>query len=213
MRYTLSILLLFFVSVSFAQQITPGKKLIQYSGIITDVDSNTVVPYVTITNKSNNDQQYAANYKGYFSFVAHPGDSLIFSAVGYRHSAVTIPPTVEGSSYTAMIKMKSDIINLPTVSIYPWATPEDFTKDFLTLKIADDDAEIAKKNLSADALKGLIQTLPRDGGEIQNTNFRYNHDRELNKNMRQTNPLLNPFAWGKLMQQIFNGDKSRREEN
>jgi hypothetical protein len=31
----------------------------------------------------------------------------------------------------------------------------------------------------------------------------------INKNMVQTNPLLNPFAWGKLMQQIFDGDKSR----
>lgn len=33
-----------------------------------------------------------------------------------------------------------------------------------------------------------------------------------NVNMRQTNPLLNPFAWGKLMQQIFNGDKIRSED-
>jgi len=30
--------------------------------------------------------------------------------------------------------------------------------------------------------------------------------------MRQTNPLLNPFAWGRLMQQIFNGDKSREAD-
>jgi len=33
----------------------------------------------------------------------------------------------------------------------------------------------------------------------------------INKNMVQTNPLLNPFAWGKLMQQIFDGDKQRSD--
>jgi hypothetical protein len=213
MKYFITLFLLLFGTVLFAQQMVPGKKLIQYSGLITDADSNWVVPYVTITNLSNKDQQYAANYKGYFSFVAHPGDTLQYSAIGYKELKVTIPTIISGSSYTAMIKMKSEIINLPTVYLYPWATVEDFTKDFLALKIADDDMEIAKKNLSGDALKGLIQTLPRDGGEIQNMNFRYNHDRELNKNMRQTNPLLNPFAWGKLMQQIFNGDKTRKEGN
>ena len=55
-------------------------------------------------------------------------------------------------------------------------------------------------------------TLPRNGQEISNSNYRYNFDRMVNVNMRQTNPLLNPFAWGKLMQQIFNGDKIRSED-
>ena len=47
---------------------------------------------------------------------------------------------------------------------------------------------------------------------ISNSNYRYNFDRMVNSNMRQTNPLLNPFAWGKLMQTIFSGDKLRSED-
>ena len=106
--------------------------------------------------------------------------------------------------------MKSEIVYLPAVRVYPWATVEEFTKDFLSMKFADDDTEIARKNLSTRSLSGLIKTLPRDAGEISSANYRINYDRQLNKNMVQTTPLLNPFAWGKLMEQIFSGDKSRQ---
>ncbi|MNJ97153.1 hypothetical protein D3C87_148950 [compost metagenome] len=202
-----------FVSSVFAQQITKEKQLIQFAGIITDVDSNTVVPYVTVTNLTNKEQRYAANYKGYFSFIAHPGDTILYSAVGYKDLLLAIPSQINDSKYTAMIKMKAEIVNLPTVRVYPWATVEDFTRDFMSMKIADDDYVIAARNLSSESLGGLMMTLPRDGGEIQSINNRLNHDRALNKNMVQTNPLLNPFAWGKLMQSIFKGDKVRSESN
>ncbi len=212
MKYAITIILSLFVSSVFAQN-TKEKQLIQFTGIITDVDSNTVVPYVTVTNLTNKEQRYAANYKGYFSFIAHPGDTILYTAIGYRDLLLPIPLGINDSKYTAMIKMKSEIVNLPTVRVYPWATVEEFTKDFMSMKIADDDYVIAARNLSPSSLSGLIMTLPRDGGEIQSINNRLNHDRALNKNMVQTNPLLNPFAWGKLMQSIFKGDKARSEGN
>jgi len=213
MKYIFTVVLIFFTAGLFAQQTPSGKKLIQFSGIITDRDSSFVVPYVTITNKTNQDQRYAANYKGYFSFVAHPGDTLIYNAIGYTDKVVLIPFDIKDSKYTAMVKMKSEIVYLPAVRVYPWATVEEFTKDFMAMKVADDDMEIARKNMSAHSINGKIQYLPRDAGEISSTNFRIDQERALNKNMVQTNPLLNPFAWGKLMQQIFSGDKSRQNNN
>ena len=213
MKYIITVVLIFFTVGLFAQQTPSGKKLIQFSGIITDRDSGFVVPYVTITNKTNHDQRYAANYKGYFSFVANPGDTLIYNAIGYTDKVVLIPFEVKDSKYTAMVKMKSEIIYLPAVRVYPWATVEEFTKDFLAMKVADDDMEIARKNMSSHSINGKIQYLPRDAGEISSTNFRIDQERALNKNMVQSNPLLNPFAWGKLMQSIFKGDKSRSSGN
>lgn len=212
MRYILTLTLLLFTTGLFAQE-PAGKRVLQFSGIITDLDSNFVVPYVTITNKSNKDQRYGANYKGFFSFVAHPGDTLVYNAIGYTEKTIVIPAATRDNKYTAMVRMKSEIVYLPAVRIYPWATVEEFTKDFMALKIADDDMEIARKNLSGRSINGMIQNLPRDAGEISGTNFRIDQERELNRNLIQGNPLLNPFAWGKLMQQIFNGDKSRQINN
>lgn len=207
--YLTTIFLSFLFTVSFAQNNATDNKLVQFSGIVSDADSNIVVPYVTITNLSNKLQKYAANYQGYFSVVVQPGDSLTFSAVGFTSKTIVLPKHILDNKYTAMIQLKSEVVYLKTVRVNPWATVEEFNKDFLALKVADDDMAIAKKNLSRSSINGLKLTLPRDASEIGNANYRYNFDRMVNSNMRQTNPLLNPFNWGKLMQQIFDGDKAR----
>ncbi len=213
MKYSLTIILLLFVTSVFAQDKNEINKLVQFSGIITDADSNVVVPYVTITNLSNKNEKYAANYQGFFSFIVNPGDTVRFSAVGFTSKTLVLPKIITDNKYTAMIQIKSEVVYLQTVRVNPWATIEEFNKDFLSLKVADDDMAIAKKNLSRQSINGMKLTLERDAGEISNSNYRYNFDRMMNVNMRQTNPLLNPFAWGKLMQEIFNGDKARSSEN
>ena len=191
------------------------KALIQFSGVIYNVDSNVVVPYVTVTNKSDRDRVFAANYQGYFSFVAHEGDTILFSAVGYRKEAVVIPSKVPEKSYTVIVKMKARVVNLPTVTVLPWASVDQFNKEFMALKFADDDLEIAKKNVTRTSLLAMARDLPRDGMEMQGVNFQNNHVRLTNRaiNQRYANPLLNPFAWGSFIQQILQGDKRRSDSN
>lgn len=193
----------------FAQQET--KNVIQFSGVIYDADSNSVVPYVNIKIKNSN-QTYSANYKGYFSFVCHDGDSLLFSSVGYKKVTIIIPPNLTEKKFTAIIKLKSDNIMLPMVRVFPWASTDEFKKDFLTMKFADDDLEIARKNLSSQSLRTLVASLPRDGSENNSLSFNNNHNGLINKTGVQVNPLLNPLAWGALINQITEGSKSRKKK-
>jgi hypothetical protein len=205
----LTIIILMFIGCgAFAQQ---SKPLVQFSGVIYDLDSNTVVPYVTLRN-INEKKSYSANFKGYFSFVAKEGDSIIFSSIGYKRVEVVIPTNLKEKKFTVIIKMKSDNIQLPTVRVFPWASTDEFKKEFLTMKFADDDLEIAKKNLSKTSLAELSASLPRDGREFSGSSFNNNHIGLSNKNMVQTNPLLNPFAWGALIKQIMDGDKNRNKD-
>ena len=209
-------LLIFFLLIGFAGFAqTPDKNLVQFSGIIINADSNTVVPYVNITNRTVRNQIYAANYKGYFSFVAHEGDTLTFTAVGYSREAIVIPRGVMEKKFTVMVRMKQEVLNLPTVRVFPWASLDDFKREFLTMKFEDDDLAIAKKNVSRESLAALASELPRDGQEMQSFNFQNNHTRLINRNMNQrmANPLLSPFAWGALIQQIIQGDQSRNKGN
>lgn len=208
MRLTLLISLILCSLAGFAQK--PAKKLVQFSGVVYNADSNTVVPYVSITNRSNGNQVNSANYKGYFSFVAHERDTVVFSAVGYHRQAIVIP-SVPDDTYTIIVKLKQEIINLPMVRVYPWASTDEFKKDFMTMKFADDDLEIAKKNVSRTSILAMSAALPRDGAEIQGYTFQNRHNSMANKNINQrnANPLLNPFAWGALIQSISEGNKSR----
>jgi hypothetical protein len=206
LKYLLLSILLLGVSAIFAQP--NAKNVVQFSGVIYDADSNSVVPYVNIGNKSQN---YSANYKGYFSFVCHEGDTLNFSSVGYKKVRIIIPSNLKERKFTAIIKLKSDNIMLPMVRVFPWASTDEFKKDFLTMKFADDDIEIARKNLSSESLRTLVAALPRDGQENNSLSFNNNHNALINKTGVQVNPLLNPLAWGAFINQITEGNKNRKK--
>ena len=210
MKHLLIIISLFLTALSGFSQ-TPEKPLIQFSGIIYNADTNAVVPYVTVINKSNGDRSVTASYQGYFSFVVREGDTIVFSSIGYRKEALVIPSNLLDKKYSVVVRMKALVINLPSVTVLPWTSIDDFNRDFMTMKFADDDLEVARKNVARDKILIMARTLPRDGREQQSLNFQNNHIELSNKNMnmRGANPLLNPFAWGALMKQILDGDKSR----
>lgn len=205
----LSIILSCIYLSSFSQN--QEQKIVQFSGVIYDTDSNTVVPYVNLRN-STSGKYYSANYKGYYSFVAHEGDTIHFTSVGYKKTSLIIPKGLKDKKFTAIVKLKADNIMLPVVRVFPWVSTDEFKKEFLTMKFADDDLEIAKKNLSKKTLRDLSYSLARDGGEIQGMSFNNNHIGLSNKNMVQTNPLLNPLAWAALIKQISEGDKNRNKD-
>jgi hypothetical protein len=207
MKYLIGILLLFTAASTFAQQ--TEKPLVQFSGMVYNADSaKQVVPYVTITNSSYHNQVFISGYNGYFSFVVHEQDTLVFTSIGFAPVKVVVPSDVPNKSYTAVVKIKPQIINLPTFRVFPWATTDEFRKDFLTMKIADDDLEIARKNIEHIALATLMNTLPRDGEEIQSAWAQNEHFNQVNAHST-VNPLLNPIAWGTFINQIAAGDKSR----
>jgi hypothetical protein len=207
MKHLIGILLLFITVGVFAQQ--QEKPLVQFSGMVYNADSTAVaVPYVTITNVSNHNQVNLTNYKGYFSFVAHEQDTLLFTSIGFAAVKVVIPANVTHKSYTLQVKIKPQMINLPTFHVFPWATTDEFRKDFLSMKLADDDLEIARKNISRSSIIALESSLPRDAQEIQSSWAQNEHINLMNQHSI-TNPLLNPIAWGTLIQQISAGDKSR----
>lgn len=195
------------VPSSLAQQ----KKLVQFSGVIHNADTNVVVPYVSVTNLSYNNYTVTANHQGYFSFVAHEGDTILFTSVGYLSARVVIPKVPE-DKYTAMVNMTAEIKELPMVTPYPWASIDEFNMAFMSLEIADDDIVVAKKNLSPESLAALAQVTPRSAEEIQSYSSMQNHIGLTNQavNQRMANPLLSPFAWGNLIRQISEGNKSRQ---
>lgn len=206
-----SLLLLFTVAAAFGQQ--KEMPLVQFSGVVHNADSaNVVIPYVTITNQTYSKQVNIANYKGYFSFVAHEQDTLLFTCVGYAPQKVIIPKNLN-KSYTLKVALDPQITNLPTFQVFPWATTDEFRKDFLSMKLADDDLELARKNLNRGSIEEMARTLPRSPGEIQSAFAQGEHLNILNQHSLMPNPLLNPIAWGTLIKQIADGDKSRGSGN
>jgi len=207
MKKLIGILFLLISATAFSQQ--HERPLVQFTGVVYNADStNVIVPYVTITNNTQRNTANVANYTGYFSFVAHELDTLTFTSVGYAPVKVVIPANVKNKSYTTKVMIKPQINNLPVVHLFPWATTDEFRRDFVSAKIADDDLEIARKNISRSVLFASQNTLPRDGHEIQSANAQQFHTNIVNTHSI-TNPLLNPLAWGTLIKSITDGDKGK----
>lgn len=196
---------------AFAQK--AERPLVQFSGIIINADSNTVVPYTNLTNLSYKKQVVSSNYEGYFSFVAHERDSIRVSSVGYLSQTIVIPENIQNKSFVLKIKLKAEAINLPMVRVFPWASTDEFKRDFLAKKFADDDLALAEKNLSRGSVIAMARTLPHDGQTNQITNLQGMHDNLMHMGSGPTNPLLNPIAWGSLIRSIIRGDKSRQSDN
>ncbi|MDM1296796.1 hypothetical protein HX021_21135 [Sphingobacterium sp. N143] len=210
MKLLIPIVYVICVFFSSSALMAQEKKIIQYSGVVTTVGSGLPVGYATATNLSFRNEAVAANNEGYFSFVAHVGDTIRFSSVGFDPLIVTVPD-VPGDKFTASIVMQNLVTELPMVTPYPWASIEEFNIAFMNLDVSEDHIVRARKSLSYESLSAMAAVVPRDGNEMRSINNSQSFNTMNNKviNQRYANPLLNPFAWGSLIQQITKGNQSR----
>ena len=192
--------------------IAQQKKILQFSGLISSTGSNLPIGFVTIKNTSFNNQTFISNNEGYFSFVAHVGDVIQFTSVGFDPVEFEIP-NIDGDKYTAQIKMRALVVELPAITPYPWASYEDYLSEFMAMGSGEDPIAMARRNLSPEAMAALARIVPRSAEEIQTYNSLQRHQFMQNKNINQrmNNPFLNPFNWYQFINSIKKGDYSREK--
>lgn len=193
------ILLILMHQITHAQE----NRLIQYSGIVVSTDSaSTPVPFATVFNRSIN-LGSVANYQGFFSFAARVGDSIEISSVGFRKGVTVVPNIPENQSYTAIIFLQPEMTTLPETRVYPWFTKSQFRDAFVHLNIPDDDIERARKNLNAEKLRELGETIrdPNLNARQTLSNYAYTY---YYQGQYQPQAILSPTAW----MQFFDALKS-----
>jgi len=187
------------------------KNLVQFSGAVVTGDSLHPVAFTHIIDR-NTGFGTISDYYGYFSFVARKGDTITFSAIGFKKGKFVIPDTICNNRYTMFQVMTSDTIYLTETVIYPWPTKEQFKEAFLKLDIPDDDLEIARKNLDRYELYVRAEAMPMDGS----MNYRNYIDQTVSKlyYAGQTQPisLLNPFAWAQFIKAWQDGKFKRKDK-
>lgn len=182
-----------------------NQQLVQLSGVVVTTDSLLPIPFTSIMIR-NTYRGTISDYYGFFSFVARMGDTVEFSAIGYKRMSFVIPDTLNEHRCSLIQMLGKDTLLLKEVVIFPWPTKEQFKEAFLQLRIPADDIMRAQRNLDSDQLSTLAGMMPMDGS----MNFKYQMEQQSSRlyysGQLPPNNLLNPIAWSKFIQMWQNGD-------
>ena len=188
-----------------------NKDLVQFSGMTITADSLNPVPFAKIYDISSH-RGTSSDVMGYFSFVAHIKDTVLFTALGYKPVRFYIPDTITKNRYSLIQLMTADTLTLAAAIIFPWPTLEDFKRAFIETKIPDDEIEIARKNLRAADIRMRAEDYPMDA----RMNYRNYIDNQTSKlyyaGQQQPFNFLNPFAWAQFIKAWKEGKFKQKSE-
>lgn len=214
MRYLVFSFLVFIAATSLNGQVDLQNDSIhpvQFTGMVLDgSDENLVpVPYTNIYLKSKNRGTYS-DYQGYFTIVVETGDTVIFSAIGYKSIEFPIPDTLTNNRYSLVQLMSKDTFNLPTAVVFPWPSREHFKIEFLAMDISDALAERAVKNLAKEAIARQINEVEVDGNETADYYLRKQAKTYYHIGQAPPMNIFNVVAWKDFFDAWKRGDFKKK---
>ncbi len=215
MRISLYILLSIFILLSqnlTAQESQQGDP-VQFTGMVLDGTDEDLFP-VSYTNIYLKDQGRGtySDLRGYFTIVVEKGDTVIFSAVGYKTVEFIIPDSLSSDRYSVVQLMTRDTFNLPETVVFPWPSKDHFKIEFLALDVSDILAERAMENLAEEALKRQRNEVPVDGNET--ADFYLRQQAKSYYHIGQTPPMniFNVVAWKQFFDAWKRGDFKKKKK-
>lgn len=183
--------------------------VVQLYGVVMTADSLKGIPAVSITLKGQN-RGTISNDQGVFSIVVLKGDQLEFSSIGYKPKLVSIDRNLEGNQLSMIQLLVQDTIYLPATIIKRRPSREQFERDFVNIKVPDDQQEIARKNNSEANRRALLATYPSDGREATNYFLRQNANRAYYAGQAPPQNIFNPLAWAEFIKAWKRGDYKKK---
>ncbi|MBL7814455.1 MAG: carboxypeptidase-like regulatory domain-containing protein [Saprospiraceae bacterium] len=188
------------------------KNLVQFSGLVVTEERGQMVPvpYANIfipTRKVGT----TANYQGFFSIVVEKGESINFTALGFRKSSFVIPQSLKEDRYSLVKIMSRDTILLDEAIIFPWPSREHFKTEFLAMNVTDELEKRAMENLASETLEKVREVTPFDGKE---TGSMYLRQQARNYYYYGQTPPMNifsPTAWQQFFKSWKNGDYKKKK--
>ncbi len=187
--------------------------LLQFSGLVLTEEGNDLVPlpFTNITIKGTQRGTYA-NLDGFFSIVASKGDTVVFSAVGFKTAEYELPRNLKDNRYYIMHLMVEDTLTLPVTMIYPWPSREHFRIEFLEMDVSDEMYDRAIANLNEKTLSKLREGVPKDGVETGTMHLQQQaRDYYTIGQMPQQN-IFNPLAWRDFFKSWKEGKYRKKQE-
>jgi CarboxypepD_reg-like domain len=204
----LSLLLVLFLVFANTSILAQGQdKSVIFTGKVVSDRTSDFLPNAYVFNPQSGRGTLTDNL-GDFAIYVYPGDSLVFSYVGYKKKYYIIPRLNE-QTQSAIIHMAEQVTMLAEVKVYPYNTEEAFKKAFLEMKLEN---EAGRKALEKNLEQSKLNVMALQAGLSGNGNFRNFSDQMTysmaNRSFVQSPimALTNPFAWANFIKSVKNGD-------
>ncbi|MBS4043159.1 MAG: carboxypeptidase-like regulatory domain-containing protein [Chitinophagaceae bacterium] len=189
---------------------TPKDSVIQLYGVVMTADSLRAVPAASVVVVGKG-RGTITNGFGVFSIAVLKGDKISFSSVGFKEKTITIPSNLTENQYSVIQLLVDDTAYLPATIIKAKPTREQFERDFANTRVDDDAYEIARQNTEESKLRALMATLPADGREAINFQFRQQAVKYYYAGQIPPQNILNPLAWADFIKAWKRGDFKRKK--
>lgn len=210
LRYVLLLVTLFTLQKSQAQVNPYRDSIVQLYGVVMTADSLQGIPSCSVIVEGKG-RGTITSYDGVFSIAVLKGDRITFSSVGYKDRSIMIPLNLPENQYSVIQLLISDTTYLPATILKPRPSREQFERDFVNNKVADDLYETARKNTDEATRRILIASLPSDGREAVNYQLRQQASKAYYTGQVPPMNILNPAAWADFIKAWKRGDfKSKK---
>lgn len=183
--------------------------VIQLYGVVMTADSLRALPGASVVVVGKGRGTLTNEY-GVFSIAVMKGDEVQFTYIGFKDKVISIPSNLTDNQYSLVQLLVTDTAYLPATIIRSRPTREQFERDFVNTNVPDDMLEIARKNNDEAKRKILIASLPRDGREAVNQQFRNQAARAYYAGQTPPMQVFNPAAWAEFIQAWKRGDFKRK---
>ncbi len=189
------------------------KHLVQFSGLVVTEERGQMVPvpYANIFIPQRKTGT-TANYQGFFSIVVEKGESINFTALGFRKSVYTIPQSLTEQRYSLVQIMSRDTILLDEAIIFPWPSREHFKTEFLAMNVTDQLEKRAMENLAAETLEKVREVTPFDGRETGSMYLRQQAKNYYYYGQTPPMNIFSPTAWQQFFKSWKDGDYKKKKQ-
>ena len=209
-QFIFLLIIIFFAGNFRLQAQTAKDSVIQLYGVVMTADSLRGVPAASIVVLGKGRGTITNGY-GVFSIAVLKGDKINFSSVGFKEKTITIPSNLTDNQYSVIQLLVDDTAYLPATIIKAKPSREQFERDFATSRINDDAYEIARQNTEESKLRALMATLPADGREAINFQFRQQAVKYYYAGQIPPQNIFNPLAWADFIKSWKRGDFKRKK--
>lgn len=183
--------------------------VVQLFGVVMTADSLDGIPAVSISVKGSG-RGTVSNKDGVFSIAVLKGDEIEFTHVSYKTKLTKVPRNLEGNQYSIVQLLVQDTTYLPVAIIRPRPTKEQFARDFVNVKVAEDELEIIRKANTREMQAAVMRRTPYDGREMTNRQLDQVYQRARYQGQLPPMNIFNPAAWAEFINAWKRGDFKRK---